>query len=201
MPLARDHDNLSGIEVLSPEGFPLPARAERRRVELAGYLVRPDKKIVDIKIVDLSYDGCAVRTDVPLAVGELVKLTALGRNATSAIVRWYSGRKAGLQFETERKSKPHWPRKSERLAVQTQAVLRRAGRVAFPVRVFDITVAGCRCEFVDRPGISERVWIKLEGLAALEANVCWVEQSMVGLSFQRPLHPAVLDMLLKSASR
>jgi hypothetical protein len=69
------------------------------------------------------------------------------------------------------------------------------------VRVFDLTVAGCRCEFVDRPGISERVSIKLEGLATLQANVCWVEQSMVGLSFQSPLHPAVLDMLLKSAAR
>ena len=198
MGLAREQDVLAGIEASDRDGSPKPARAQRRQVELAGYLIRPDKTIVDIKLVDLSYDGCAVRTTVPLVVGELVKLTVLGRSATHAIVRWYSGRTAGLQFQTERKTKVHWPRKVERIEVETDAVLRRAGRVAFPVRVFDLNVTGCRCEFVDRPGIYERVWIKLQGLAAFEANVCWIEESMMGLLFKNPLHPAVFDMLLNS---
>jgi len=196
MKLVRDHDNLSGIDIGTRDGVAMPARAERRVVELSGYLIRESKKIVDIKVVNLSYDGCALRTTVPLLPGEMVKLSVLGRSATSAIVRWYSGRKAGLQFDTERKTRTLWPRKADRLEVEAQAVLRRAGRVAFTVKVFDMTMSGCRCEFVDRPGIYERVWIKLDGLASMEANVCWIEQSMAGLSYKNPLHPAVFDMLV-----
>ena len=194
--LVRDEDNLSGIEVASRDGVQLPARGERRTVELAGYVIRATKKIVDIKVVNLSYDGCAVHTTVPLSPGELVKLSVLGRSSTNAIVRWYYGRRAGLQFETERKSRVHWPRRAQRIDVQTHALLRRSSRNAFSVRVFDMTPSGCRCEFVDRPGVYERVWIKLEGLAPIEARVCWVEQSMAGLAYKNPLHPAVFEMLV-----
>ena len=45
-------------------------------------------------------------------------------------------------------------------------------------------------------GIYERVWIKFDGLESLEANVCWVEQSMIGLSYKTPLHQAVFEMIL-----
>jgi hypothetical protein len=62
-------------------------RAERRIVELKGYLVRESKQIVDIKMIDLSYDGCAISTLVPLKVGEKVKVSALGRGSTAATVR------------------------------------------------------------------------------------------------------------------
>ena len=173
-----------------------PARDERRRVELSGYLLRPTKEIVDIKIVDLSYDGCAVTTTVPLKPGEVVRLSVLGRSASSAVVRWYSGRRSGLQFEDNQKGRVYRPRSSDRRQVETQALLRRAGRLAFPVRVFDMTLSGCRCEFVDRPLIDERVWIKLDNLASLEATICWIEQSMAGLTYQTPLHPAVFEMLM-----
>lgn len=199
MSLVRDRDNISGIDIGSAGGIPLPARAERRVVELSGYLIRASKRIVDIKVVNLSYDGCAVHTNEPLSPGERVKISVLGRSATSAIVRWYFGRKAGLQFQTESRSRVHRPRMADRLQVNTQALLRRAGRVAFPVKVLDMTASGCRCEFVDRPGIYERVWIKLNGLASIEATVCWIEQSMVGLSYKHPLHPAVFDMIATQA--
>lgn len=193
----RDQDELTAIDVGPASASSLPAHAERRLVELAGYIIRADRKIIiDVKVIDLSYDGCAVHTTVPLVPGETVKLSVLGRSATAVVVRWYAGRKAGLQFETEQKSRTYWPRSAERMGVQTQALLRRAGRVTFPVRLFDITMSGCRCEFVDRPGIHERVWMKLNGLASLEANVCWVEQSMLELSFATAVHPAVFEMVM-----
>lgn len=180
----------------------LPPRVQRRGVELSAYLVRSNKTVVDVKIVNLSYDGCAVHTTVPLSPGEVVRLSVLGGRApTSAIVRWYSGRKAGLQFETADKPRASSPRKVERLEVEAQALLRRAGCIAFPVTVFDMTLSGCRCEFVDRPAINERVWIKLDGLASMEASVCWIEQSMVGLTYKLPLHPAVFEMLTARISQ
>ena len=174
----------------------LAKRDERRKVELNGYLIRSDKRIVDVKIVDLTYDGCGIRTLVPLTPGERLKLTVLGRGAVSAVVRWYRSRKAGLLFLSSRGARPHWPRKAERIAVRAEVMVRRAGRVGFRVRAFDITRFGCKCEFVDRPNVYERVYAKFDGLESMEAVVCWVEESSLGLMFKNAMHPAVLDMLL-----
>lgn len=45
--------------------------------------------------------------------------------------------------------------------------------------------------------MDELVWVKLEGLEALDATVCWIEGHVVGLEFQRSLHSAVFEMLVK----
>ncbi|MEO8454749.1 MAG: hypothetical protein ABI454_06285 [Sphingomicrobium sp.] len=189
--------------VLSTEGDTQPSdvlspasRDERRPVELSGYLIRSNKKIVDIKVVDLSYDGCAIRTLVKLVPGEKVKLSVLGRGAVNAVVRWYKSRKAGLLFQPERVSRTHWPRKAERIEVRAEASLRRAGRLSYRVATFDVTRFGCKCEFVERPAMYERVWIKFQGLETVHATVCWIEESSLGLMYNSPLHPAVFDMLL-----
>jgi hypothetical protein len=170
-------------------------RAERRTVELKGYLVRENTQIVDISLIDLSYDGCAISTLVPLKVGETVKVSALGRGSTAATVRWYEGRKAGLLFESVRK-KTVWPRKAQRIEVCGEVNLRRQGRLTYRVRAFDLNRLGCRCEFVERPSIHERVWIKFDGLESLESIVCWVENTEIGLQFRTEVHPAVFDLLI-----
>lgn len=174
-------------------------RAERRTVELKGYLVRASTQIVDITMIDLSYDGCAVSILVPLTVGEKVKVSALGRGSTAATVRWYHARKAGLLFESVRR-KTIWPRKAERIGVYGEACLRRRGRLTYRVRTFDVTRFGCRCEFVERPSIGERVWMKFDGLQSLESTVCWVENSQVGLHFRTEVHPAVFDLVAAQLS-
>jgi hypothetical protein len=171
-------------------------RPERRLVERAGYAIRADNQIVDVKVDDLSYDGCAIRTSVPLEPGEIVKLTVLGHRAVMAVVRWYEGRKAGLLFQVDRRSRPRQPRRADRNSIRAEATLRRSARTAFRVTTFDVTRFGCKCEFVDRPSIQEKVWINFDGLHSLEATVCWVEESNLGLMFHYPMHPAVFDMLL-----
>lgn len=184
-----------------PAYGPLPPdRQERRAVELAAYLIRSNKKIVDVKVVDLSYDGCSIHTLVPLTSGEKVKLSVLGRGAVNAVVRWYSSRRAGLLFVPDRDVRTHWPRKSERVEIHAEFSLRRSGRLSYRVRSFDVTRFGCKCEFVERPAVYERVWAKFDGLETIEAVVCWVEESSLGLMFTKTLHPAVFDMLLDRLS-
>ena len=171
-------------------------RDERRPVEINGYVVRSNKAIVDVKLLNLSYDGCAVSTQVPLVPGEKVKLSALGRGASAATVRWYRDRKAGLQFQIEPVSRQRWPRQAERLDISAVATLRRFRRPAYRVTMSDVTRHGCRTEFVERPKIYEHVWIKFDGLDSLESVVCWIEESSLGLMYLNPIHPAVFDMLL-----
>jgi hypothetical protein len=85
--------------------------------------------------------------------------------------------------------------------VSAQVGLRRSGRSSYPVRTADVTRFGCKCEFVERPEIGERMWIKFDGLDAIEARTCWLGGSDVGLKFEHPIHPAVFDLLLLRLQR
>ena len=89
------------------------------------------------------------------------------------------------------------PRKTARTAVAAEATLRRAGHPHYRVNIYDASEYGCKVEFVERPTLDEIVWVKFDWLDALEAHVCWIDGSAVGLEFQRPMHPAVFAMLVK----
>ena len=73
--------------------------------------------------------------------------------------------------------------------------MRRAGKLNFRVRVYDVSPQGCKAEFVERPELDEQLWIKFDGLEALEAQVCWIVGAKVGLKFVRPIHEAVFGAL------
>ena len=47
------------------------------------------------------------------------------------------------------------------------------------------------------PRVGERMLIKLEGLEVLDSEVCWVHGFVAGLRFERPIHPAVFDLLVQ----
>lgn len=85
----------------------------------------------------------------------------------------------------------------EAIRVDLSAVvsLRRAGSLAYPVRVHDLSLVGCKVEFVDRPTVGERVWVKLDNLEVVGGVERWVSGDCVGLKFDQPLHPAVFQML------
>jgi len=76
-------------------------------------------------------------------------------------------------------------------------MLRRHAQPNYRVRVYDASPHGCKLEFVERPRLDELVWVKFEGLEALGAFVCWVEGFVVGVEFQKPIHPAVFESLIQ----
>ena len=65
------------------------------------------------------------------------------------------------------------------------------------VNVHDISPEGCRLEFVERPRLDEVVWVRFNGLDAVESSVCWVKGHDVGVEFSRPIYPAVFNVLVK----
>jgi hypothetical protein len=92
------------------------------------------------------------------------------------------------------------PRKSVRVGLTAEVILRRTGQPNYRVQVHDISPDGCKLEFVERPRLDELVWLKFEGLEALEACVCWVEDFVVGVEYERPIHPAVFQTLVDRLS-
>jgi hypothetical protein len=87
-------------------------------------------------------------------------------------------------------------RRAERVAVNAQVALRRSGALNYRVRAFDASPLGCKLEFVERPQLEERVWVKFDGLDAVEGVVCWIEGYCAGIEYSRAMHQAVFDALL-----
>ena len=42
------------------------------------------------------------------------------------------------------------------------------------------------------------VWLKLPGLESLHSRVAWMSGHLMGCEFVRPLHPAVLQMVVRA---
>jgi hypothetical protein len=87
-------------------------------------------------------------------------------------------------------------RRSERIAVNAEVALRRSSQLNYRVRAYDASPYGCRLEFVERPELDERVWVKFDGLTAIEGLVCWIDGFVVGIEFAQPIYPAVFDALV-----
>lgn len=170
-------------------------RPARRITEMRAYIVRPNHEIVDVRVLDLSYDGCGIETSVALRVGEHVKLSVLGRQAADATVRWIAGREAGLQFKFDLAAPEVERRRTQRAPVGAEVFLRLGARQKLRVRLHDLSLRGCSCDFIERPKLHAAVWVSFDGLEPLQATVCWVQEFRIGTSFAKPLHPAIFEMV------
>jgi len=87
-------------------------------------------------------------------------------------------------------------RKSARVPLAAEVQLRRSGHHHYVVNVYDLSPEGCKLEFVERPGLDETVWVKFDGLDAVQSTVCWIEGHSVGVEFEWPMYPSVFELLL-----
>lgn len=172
-------------------------REPRRGVELSGFAALQDGSTFPITVLDLSYDGCRVETPVVLLPKVKLKFSISRLGTLDAVVRWYANGHAGLRFSPdEPAAKLETPRKQQRHLVNAELSLRRRGGPHYRARVFDLTPAGCKVEFVERPRPEDPLWAKFDGLEAIEARVRWVEGMSGGIEFVRPIYPAVFELLL-----
>ena len=92
-------------------------------------------------------------------------------------------------------------RTAERVDVSFGAALRQRGASGVSVQVADLSTNGFRvATHLDlAPGTD--VWLRLPGLEPCHARAVWSRGHHVGCEFVRPLHPAVLQMIVRNASR
>ncbi len=90
---------------------------------------------------------------------------------------------------------PPESRNGDRVTLNAEAGIRRAGHRGFHTRVYDLSPEGCRIEFVEKPEPGERVWVKFEGLESLEGSVRWVVGHVGGVKFERRIHGGVFERL------
>jgi hypothetical protein len=201
--MAKRRQTMGGEHILVGEAQNgPPQRRDRRATSLRGHITRDDGSVVDVSLIDLSYDGCGIESAETFSIGETLALAVHRHGTVRTTVRWVAGSKAGLLFADQppregEVAKAHAPRVHERVAVSAEVTLRRSGKRHFRVRVYDVSPDGCKAEFVERPEIDEQLWVKFDGIEALEAQVCWVDGSEVGLKFARPIHSAVFGLLVQ----
>lgn len=173
-------------------------RLERRQVSLRALAIRQDGSTAEIVLLDLSYEGCGIETSADLRAGEAIKLSVLHRGVIDAHVCWCEKGRAGLTFQPEEHSqKKRSPRQNERISLAANVSLRRLGQNSYRVRVNDLSPEGCKVDLVEQPRIDEHMLVKFEGLEVLDAKVCWVDGYVAGLRFEKPIHPAVFELLLQ----
>ena len=73
-------------------------RAKRVDVDHKGTLIDSDGGSCNVRVLDLSADGCRLETDGDLKIGEHVRLRVDRSGDYPAQVRWALGGEAGLQF-------------------------------------------------------------------------------------------------------
>ncbi len=89
------------------------------------------------------------------------------------------------------------PRVAERKYCEIGAGLRQRGASGVSVQILDLSTHGFRASTHLDLQKGADVWLKMPGLEPLHARVAWMSGYLVGCQFQRPLHPAVLQMVVR----
>ena len=88
-------------------------------------------------------------------------------------------------------------RASERVAIEIGAGLRQRGASGVSVLIMDLSTHGFRASTHLELERGADVWLRLPGLESCHATVVWTKGQYIGCAFERPLHPAVLDMIVR----
>jgi hypothetical protein len=88
-------------------------------------------------------------------------------------------------------------RKSERVSLEMGAGLRQRGGTGVAIQILDLSTDGFRATTHLALAKGNDVWLRLPGLEPYEARVMWAKGNFVGCAFSRPLHPAVLEMIVR----
>ena len=91
-------------------------------------------------------------------------------------------------------------RAADRFKTRLEVGLRRMGATRIPGTVTDLSVTGFRINSDEKLHKDTMIWVKLGNLAPVTARVVWVDKLLCGCAFTAPLHPSILDSLLKQAT-
>lgn len=90
-------------------------------------------------------------------------------------------------------------RSAERVATSQKVICRNSSGIMPDVWLADLAISGC--QVIVRNGaleVGQRVVVRPDGLEGLPGVVRWVEAYRAGIEFGTPLHPSVMQHLLRS---
>ncbi|MEA3031636.1 MAG: hypothetical protein QOG13_2961 [Sphingomonadales bacterium] len=106
---------------------------------------------------------------------------------------------AGELSVASEEARPPKGRAAERVPVELGAGLRQRGASGVSIQVMDLSTHGFRGATHLELQIGTDVWLRLPGLEPYHATVQWTKGHFIGCAFERPLHAAVLDMIVRKS--
>lgn len=100
---------------------------------------------------------------------------------------------AEFQIDISRKD----GRRAERRSVTVSVRVRRPGETWFRSKIADLSVTGFRLQSFMKLCTGDSLWIMLPGFEGRRALVLWTNGHEAGCRFERPLHPAILDHIVR----
>lgn len=91
-------------------------------------------------------------------------------------------------------------RGAPRAHVQIAVKVRRPGETWFSSRIADLSISGFRLQSFMKLTVDNELWVMLPGFEGRRARVLWTRAHEAGCAFERPLHPAILDHVVKLAA-
>ncbi len=91
-------------------------------------------------------------------------------------------------------------RLTERRYSPVPVKVRRPGETWFKSRVADLSVTGFRLQSFMKLAAGDSLWVMLPGFEGRRAHILWTRGHEAGCQFERPLHPAILDHIVRISS-
>jgi hypothetical protein len=95
---------------------------------------------------------------------------------------------------------PSWAgdrRSARRVACRLPASFRESQRKPVAAQVANLSPYGCAAKSADTHRVGDRCWIILPTLESWDATIAWSDGALFGLDFARPLHRAVVELVLR----
>lgn len=92
-------------------------------------------------------------------------------------------------------------RMAERRHVVLSIKVRRPGESWFKSSIADLSITGFRLQSFMKLQAASDIWIMLPGFEGRRATVLWTRGHEAGCAFERPLHPAIFDHIIRSSER
>ena len=89
---------------------------------------------------------------------------------------------------TERRLNP-------RVSLEADVLFRRPREGHYSITMHDLTPHGCKLAVPERLDKGDLVWVQLPSLESLQGWVRWTQKAWSGVEFERPMHPAVFEMM------
>lgn len=88
-------------------------------------------------------------------------------------------------------------RLNDRYNVLISVKLRRSGENWFNARLANLSPTGFRVQSFAKLEMDSDLWVMLPGFDGRRARVIWARDHEAGCQFERPLHPAIFDHILR----
>ena len=93
-------------------------------------------------------------------------------------------------------------RREERYSITTNGRYRKGTGVRFDIAIRNLSEYGCNfADLVGRVEVGDEITIRIGEIGPIESQVRWIEKRQVGVQFDQPLHPSVLDHIIAAGGR